>query len=308
VPEFDVDKHGSKTVGKSIEISLQAERLGFAIHRPLYQRLAMGIVLTPEPRSDEESSSQRNVSFELVGLCQRALCGTDEDASNDTKRRLAAEILSEPLMTLIKQQRWEEVMFLLFDWSHIVDCQENIDLLDLLGEDDTMEVINLGKIYLLDEFANDSPSSRHVEDLTNLLQSALTSVLQERRIRAERLNDALWHLVRRKEEGEGADGDYDSEEEYDSDDDEFYHVDDGISNAHHGTREEWDAESDFLDDDVRRMIYLRNSHDWNLPDLVPNLVEWNKGFPLSFTPEFERHLSKTLQLPAKQDGEDGGDQ
>ncbi|EJK52814.1 hypothetical protein THAOC_27874, partial [Thalassiosira oceanica] len=108
VPEFDVDKHGSKTVGKSIEISLQAERLGFAIHRPLYQRLAMGIVLTPEPRSDEESSSQRNVSLELVGLCQRALCGTDEDASNDTKRRLAAEILSEPLMTLIKQQRWEE--------------------------------------------------------------------------------------------------------------------------------------------------------------------------------------------------------
>lgn len=32
------------------------------------------------------------------------------------------------------------MMFLLFDWSHIFDCQENIDLLDLLGEDDTMEV------------------------------------------------------------------------------------------------------------------------------------------------------------------------
>ncbi|EJK52815.1 hypothetical protein THAOC_27875 [Thalassiosira oceanica] len=189
-----------------------------------------------------------------------------------------------------------------------VRCYASLAVLDFTFSYTLLQVINLGKIYLLDEFANDSPSSRHVEDLTNLLQSALTSVLQERRIRAERLNDALWHLVRRKEEGEGADGDYDSEEEYDSDDDEFYHVDDGISNAHHGTREEWDAESDFLDDDVRRMIYLRNSHDWNLPDLVPNLVEWNKGFPLSFTPEFERHLSKTLQLPAKQDGEDGGDQ
>ena len=167
-PEFDDKKHGPKTVDGSMEISLQAERLGFAIHRPLYQRLAMGIVLKPksQPEDDESQnaiSSKRNVSFELVGLCQRAFCGTDEDASDDTKRRLAADILCEPLMTLMKQQRWEEgekncrsfeidifsslisrpailVMFLLFDWSHIFDCQENIDLLDLLGEDDTMEV------------------------------------------------------------------------------------------------------------------------------------------------------------------------
>ena len=113
-PEFDVKKYGSKTVCKSIEISLHAERLGFAIHRPLYQRLAMGIVLTPKPQEEEEesqnsiSSQRNNVSSELVGLCQRAFRGTDENELNDTKRRLAAEILSEPLMTLMKQQRWEE--------------------------------------------------------------------------------------------------------------------------------------------------------------------------------------------------------
>ena len=128
-------------------------------------------------------------------------------------------------------------------------------------------------------------------------------MLRERRIRAECLNDALWHLARRKEEGEGADEDYDSEDEYDSDDDDFYHDEDGTPNAHDdlplhsfGTSEEWDAR-----------IYLRNSSDWNLPDLVPTLVEWNKGFPLSYTPEFERHLCKTLQLSPKQDDEDDDD-
>ena len=221
-------------------------------------------------------------------------------------------------------------MLLLLDWSRIFDRHAKIDILDLLGEDDTMEVsvvfvsravlgftssctlqlINLGKYYLLDEFANETPSSQHVEDLTQLLQTALTSCLRERRIRAERLNDALWHLVRRKEEGEGADVDYDSEDEYDSDDDEFYHVEEGTPDAHglpssvsDGTREEWGAEAE---SDLHRMIYLRNSHDWDLPDLVPALVDWNKGFPLSFTPEFERHLSQTLQTDVDEPGSPNG--
>lgn len=47
-------------------------------------------------------------------------------------------------------------------------------------------------------------------------------------------------------------------------------------------------------DDVRRSIYLRKGPDWELPDIVSQLEGWNKGQPLSFTPEFERYLGWQL--------------
>jgi hypothetical protein len=43
-------------------------------------------------------------------------------------------------------------------------------------------------------------------------------------------------------------------------------------------------------DDVRCSIYLRKGPDWELPDVVSQLEDWNKGKALRFTPEFERHL------------------
>eukprot|EP00804_Cyclotella_cryptica_P005328 CCRYP_020414-RA/>CCRYP_020414-RA protein AED:0.11 eAED:0.11 QI:0/-1/0/1/-1/1/1/0/668 len=43
-------------------------------------------------------------------------------------------------------------------------------------------------------------------------------------------------------------------------------------------------------EEVRRGIYLRKGPDWELPDVVCQLEEWNKGKALRFTPEFERHL------------------
>lgn len=43
-------------------------------------------------------------------------------------------------------------------------------------------------------------------------------------------------------------------------------------------------------DEVRCSIYLRKGPDWELPDVVSQLEDWNKGNALRFTPEFERHL------------------
>lgn len=46
----------------------------------------------------------------------------------------------------------------------------------------------------------------------------------------------------------------------------------------------------FSNKEVRRSIYLRKGPDWELPDIVSQLEDWNRGKPLTFTPEFEKHL------------------
>jgi len=54
---------------------------------------------------------------------------------------------------------------------------------------------------------------------------------------------------------------------------------------------------------TQHTIYLRNREDWEIPDVVPLLEEWNKGEPLTFTPEFERYLGRQL-LKEEEDGEE----
>ena len=48
------------------------------------------------------------------------------------------------------------------------------------------------------------------------------------------------------------------------------------------------------DREARQTIYLRNTEDWGLPDLVPQLEEWNKGKPLTFTPSFEEYVGQQM--------------
>ena len=47
----------------------------------------------------------------------------------------------------------------------------------------------------------------------------------------------------------------------------------------------------FSNEEVRRSIYLRKGPVWELPDVVSQLEDWNKGKSLNFTPEFEKHLA-----------------
>ena len=46
--------------------------------------------------------------------------------------------------------------------------------------------------------------------------------------------------------------------------------------------------------EVRQSIYLRKGPDWELPDIVLQLEDWNKGKPLNFTPEYEKHLAEQM--------------
>jgi len=50
----------------------------------------------------------------------------------------------------------------------------------------------------------------------------------------------------------------------------------------------------FSNKEVRRSIYLRKGPDWELPDIVSQLEDWNRGKPLTFTPEFEKHLGMEM--------------
>ena len=46
--------------------------------------------------------------------------------------------------------------------------------------------------------------------------------------------------------------------------------------------------------EVRQSIYLRKGPDWELPDIVLQLEDWNKGKPLNFTLEYEKHLAEQM--------------
>jgi hypothetical protein len=57
----------------------------------------------------------------------------------------------------------------------------------------------------------------------------------------------------------------------------------------------------YTNKEIRRSIYMRKGPKWELPDIVPQLTDWNKGKELAFTPEYERHLAWEM---AKEDDDD----
>jgi len=54
--------------------------------------------------------------------------------------------------------------------------------------------------------------------------------------------------------------------------------------------------------EVRKSIYLRKGPEWELPDVVSQLEDWNKGKPLKFSLEFERYLG--WQMSKDDDNDD----
>ena len=72
-----------------------------------------------------------------------------------------------------------------------------------------------------------------------------------------------------------------------------------LSNSKVTSKESEDDESFTIikglsNEEARRSIYIRNSADWHLADIVPQLQDWNKGRMLTFTPMFEKYVGNQI--------------
>ncbi len=347
---YDKERFSAKTVARALQLSRRAEDLGMPLHRPLYRRLAISVVLTSFPQLDDDADGdattidddgvtplvlpgqfqQRKegmlhppIAMELIDLCIRARSALKIPSPIFTIERdplevFAAEILAKPLLLLLKKKQWEEAMGLLRGWREHFGRSEKINLLDMLGEDTTLEALEIAKGWVLDgEFRNDAQACRHALELTNLLQDSLEVILDERKSRAEKLSRILPNIIYQLDSPSSDDEEFDSdasdsefEEEFDSDDEEDWEQSSALESVIAGNAEtdsitmEYTAEDNDDDEsqiisgmsnkDARLRIYLRNRCDWSLPDVVGQLEEWNKGEALSFTPAFERYLGQQM--------------
>lgn len=377
--------YSAKTVGRALQLSRRAEELGLPMHRPLYQSLALGLVLTTSPTSigstiegsdSTHSESNQSASLILPGQFQAAKEGLNTPPialelleilhharsslkiySGDQLHQLAEEILASPLLLLMKSKRLDEVMGLLRGWQAFFGHEGRIDLITLLGEKHTLDALEISKSWLDgDHFVGDVQSSPHVNELTSLLEVALNEVVKDRKQREKKLATLMWQLSlhRNQDDNDFDGGSSDSDSEYElefeyeseSDDDEeeletptptpttadlttdslasesspfFSYKEDGgdtvtLSYTAGSTNASWqsiEAEEPepytivegLTNKEVRRTIYLRNGQDWALPDIVPQLEEWNKGKPLTFTPLFEMYLGKQIMEEDDEEGE-----
>jgi len=343
---FDSSLYSAKTTKRGIHLSRRAEELGLLIHRPLYQRLAMGRLLTStnvslssseyaqaedinesivsnseELDQSKETVLKNNTSslvrelLEILHLARLSL----KIVSGEELHRLAEDLLSKPFLTLLKARRCEDAMSLLRGWQAIFDyssdTQGNIDLVHLMGEDNVLKALDIVKGWIEDEQIN-----HHAMEITTLLELSLAEIIKVRKQRAEKLRDLIFELQTRNEEDDENDDeldfdeqdtDYESNFDYDSEDDEedIETVDNPTPttllsqlepDTVHSKPNNKDGEDTFTlmrglsDNEARQTIYLRNTEDWGLPDLVPQLEEWNKGKPLTFTPSFEEYVGRQM--------------
>ena len=341
---YNKEKYSSKTVARALQISRRAEDLGMPLHRPLYKRLAMSVAVTSLGHLDDDAQDniakditplelpgqfqQINEGFapspiamELIDLCIRVRVALKIPSpilsiGRDPLEEFAAEILSDPLLLLLKRKQWEEAMSLLEGWREHFGRSEKINLLTMLGEDTTLEALEIVKSWVVkEEFVQGTQASHHALHLTSLLEESLETILDERKRRAAKLSRILPHLIGQLEsppdeeefDSDGSDSEY--EEEFDSDEDDDWEQSDASADAVDTTTMEYkvnadDDEEDVMiagmsSKDVRSRIYLRNSCDWSIPDVVGQLEDWNKGRTLSFSPAFERYLCQ--QMMTKED-------
>jgi len=250
---YDKERFSAKTVARAMQLSRRAEDLGMPLHRPLYRRLAMSVVLTSAPQLYDDLDSaiddatplvlpgelqQRKegmhppIATELVDLCIRARSALRIPSpifsiERDPLEVFAAEILAKPLLLLLKQKQWEEAFGLLQGWREHFGRSEKIILLDMLGEVATLEALEIAKSWVVDdEFGKDAQACRHALELTNLLQDSLELILDERKSRAENLSRILPSIIYQLDspvDGDEFDSDASDsefEEDFDSDDDD----------------------------------------------------------------------------------------
>jgi len=260
VPSFDKEKYSALTVGRALHLSRRAVELGMPMHRPLYQRLAMAVVLTSSPASSmiskpsplgdgadfestEPSSTEPTtlilpgqfqqikdglhttpLTLELLGLFQHAGSALTI-SSRDKLHQLAMELLVDPFLFLLKQKRWDEAMDLIRGWRAHSGNDKKVVLLSLLGENNTLEALEIAKGCLAGgtDFAEYVQSDPHVMELSNLLEESVAEILKGRRRHAEKLNHLLWQLnlsVHSNEDddfNEESDSDSDFEDDFDYD-------------------------------------------------------------------------------------------
>ena len=340
----DKEKYSSKTVARALQISRRAEGLGMPLHRPLYKRLAMSVAATSLGHLDDddqdniakditplelpgqfqqikEGFAPSPIAMELIDLCIRVRVALKIPSpilsiGRDPLEEFAAEILSDPLLLLLRRKQWEEAMSLLEGWREHFGQSEKIHLLNMLGENTTLEALEIAKNWVVkEEFVQDPQASHHALHLTSLLEESLETILDERKRRAAKLSRILPHLIGQLEsppdeeefDSDGSDSEY--EEEFDSDEDDDWEQSDASADADDTTTIDYKVNDDEEDamiagmsnKDVRSRIYLRNSCDWVIPDVVGQLENWNKGRALSFSPAFERYLCQ--QMMTKEDDE-----
>lgn len=344
---YDKEKYSSKTVARALQISRRAEDLGMPLHRPLYKRLAMSVAVTSLGHLDDDAQDDiakeitplelpgqfqqikegfapSPIAMELIDLCIRVRVALKIPSpilsiGRDPLEEFAAEILSDPLLLLLKREQWEEAMSLLEGWREHFGRSEKINLLTMLGEHTTLEALEIAKSWVVkEEFVQDAQASHHALHLTSLLEESLETILDERKRRAAKLSRILPHLIGQLEstpsdeeefDSDGSDSEY--EEEFDSDEDDDWEQSDASVDADDTTTMEYKVNADDDEEDVmiagmsnmdvRSRIYLRNSCDWSIPDVVGQLENWNKGRALSFSPAFERYLCQQMMI--KEDDE-----
>ena len=350
---FDSSLYSAKTTKRGMHVSRRAEELGLLIHRPLYQRLVMGRVLTSTnvslssseyaqaedinesvaPNSEDLDQSKETVLknntsplvrelLEIFHLARLSL----KVVSGEELHQLAEELLSQPFLTLLMSKRCEDVMSLLRGWQAIFDyssdVQGTIDMVHLMGEDNVLKALDIvkGWIDVDNSFYEDEQINHHAMEITTLLELSLAEIIKVRKQRAEKLRDIIFELQTRNEEDDENDNELDFDEQdtgyesnfdYDSEDDEedIETVDNPTPttllsqmepDTVHPKSNNKDGEDSFTlirglsDKEARQSIYLRNTEDWGLPDLVPQLEEWNKGKPLTFTPSFEEYVGQQM--------------
>ena len=316
---YDKERYSTQTVARAIQLSQRAEDLGMPLHRPLYRRLAISVVLTSLPVLDckeyvaiddaeRKEGMTPQITKMLIDLCSRARSALKIPSpiftiESDPLGTFTEEILTMPLLLLLKHKEWEEAMVLLDGWREHLGRSEKIVLLDLLGEEATLEALEIAKDWVVeDEFGGDAQACRHILELTNLLQDSLELILDERKNTLETLSSILPNIiyqsspVRTELDTDASDSEF---EEDVGDEDEDW--DQSNDNERQVDRMEYIAAEDehqiipgMSNKDARLRIYLRNRSDWSIPDIVSQLENWNKGNNLSFSPSFEAYLGHQM--------------
>jgi hypothetical protein len=236
--------HSAKTVRRALQLSRRAEELGLPLHRPMYQQLAVGMVLMSYPKystlmssaSEHEPNSDLrkhkvviNKPPELTLLLMEILANARLSFQIHTEEelvQLAEDILAEPVLLLLKLKQVEEAMDLLRAWQGIFGHASNgIDVLSLLGESHTLKALETVQGYTADtKFMEAVQSDPHVMELTTLLEVALEEILKGRKKRVKKISEMLWQLSLRNETDDDyddnnndSDSDFGDEFEYESD-------------------------------------------------------------------------------------------
>jgi hypothetical protein len=202
--------------------------------------------------------------------------------------RMMEEALDEVVRgRRLKAQRISDIM-----WEMSLRSEEDEDHYDDFEDDDAEGDYDSDE----DDFDYDSDEDEDVEEVLDSLKARnieASDIAKGRRINAVE-TEYLTDLGTIDEDSKTMSfkantsnkSNYESDDDEDYDDDDSYTIIRGLSNK-----------------DARRSIYLRNSREWQLNDIVPQLQDWNHGRRLTFTPLFEKYIGN--QISQAYDEEEG---